>query len=253
MDHGDGIRLQLRPERLGEHTVPSLPVRPQEQPDRDASTEPRFTPAAPDERAGLAVVLDADVHPLPLRTEEGPVLRRGPEVPAGVPAPRGPFARERASGASPTRRPTAPGRTWPPSKPPSSGRCSPASSSVSTPPPTAARPRTGPTSPGQTPRARTGPPRRRASTTRTCEPKQSLARDEAVLIEILSMRTASSRHFRHLSKGPFRADSPMSFPGRIPETFPKPLTCPCRFSRLNHEGAAAPSPHVAAPAHLIAP
>ncbi|MFK3728803.1 family 43 glycosylhydrolase [Streptomyces sp. NPDC088090] len=77
---GNGLRLRLRPERLGERSVPSLLVRPQEQPDCDASTELHFTPAAPGEEAGLAVVLDDDAHLLLLRTAEGLVLRRGPEV-----------------------------------------------------------------------------------------------------------------------------------------------------------------------------
>ncbi|MFE1794210.1 family 43 glycosylhydrolase, partial [Streptomyces sp. NPDC059525] len=87
---GDGLRLRLRPERLGERTTPSLLARPQEQPDCDVSTELRFSPAAPDEEAGLAVVLDDDTHLLLLRTTEGLSLRRGPEVLARVPVPPGP-------------------------------------------------------------------------------------------------------------------------------------------------------------------
>ncbi|MFJ8663360.1 glycoside hydrolase family 43 protein [Streptomyces sp. NPDC093795] len=87
---GDGLRLRLRPERLGERTAPSLVARPQEQPDCDVSTELRFTPAAPGEEAGLAVVLDDDAHLLFLRTPEGLSLRRGTEVLAGVPVPAGP-------------------------------------------------------------------------------------------------------------------------------------------------------------------
>ncbi|MEU2508485.1 family 43 glycosylhydrolase [Streptomyces sp. NPDC007863] len=77
---GDGLRLRLRPERLGERGVPSLLVRPQEQPDCDASTELHFTPTAPYEQAGLAVVLDDDAHLLLLRTTEGLTLRRGSDV-----------------------------------------------------------------------------------------------------------------------------------------------------------------------------
>ncbi|WP_037634629.1 glycoside hydrolase family 43 protein [Streptomyces katrae] len=87
---GEGLRLQLRPERLGERTTPSLLVRPQEQPDCDVSTELHFTPAAPGEQAGLAVVLDDDTHLLFLRTTEGLTLRRGREVLAGVPVHPGP-------------------------------------------------------------------------------------------------------------------------------------------------------------------
>ncbi|MFJ9810533.1 glycoside hydrolase family 43 protein [Streptomyces sp. NPDC101158] len=87
---GDGLRLKLRPERLGDRAVPSLLARPQEQPDCDVSTELHFAPAAPGEQAGLAVVLDDDAHLLLLRTEEGLVLRHGPEVLAGVPVPPGP-------------------------------------------------------------------------------------------------------------------------------------------------------------------
>ncbi|MER7622267.1 glycoside hydrolase family 43 protein [Streptomyces sp. NPDC126503] len=87
---GDGLRLRLRPERLGERATPSLLVRPQEQPDCDVSTELRFTPAAPDEQAGLAVVRDDDTHLLLLRTAGGLALRRGPDVLAGVPVPPGP-------------------------------------------------------------------------------------------------------------------------------------------------------------------
>ncbi|MFF7813300.1 family 43 glycosylhydrolase [Streptomyces sp. NPDC007945] len=77
---GDGLRLRLRPERLGERGTPSLLVRPQEQPDCDASTELHFAPAAPHEEAGLAVVLDDDAHLLLVRTAEGLLLRRGPGV-----------------------------------------------------------------------------------------------------------------------------------------------------------------------------
>ncbi|MFH7597879.1 family 43 glycosylhydrolase [Streptomyces racemochromogenes] len=87
---GDGLRLRLRPERLGERTTPSLLARPQEQPDCDVSTELRSTPAAPGEEAGLAVVLDDDTHLLLLRTAEGLGLRRGHEVLARVAVPRGP-------------------------------------------------------------------------------------------------------------------------------------------------------------------
>ncbi|MFE7601329.1 glycoside hydrolase family 43 protein [Streptomyces sp. NPDC057494] len=87
---GDGLRLQLRPERLGERTVPSLLVRPQEQPDCDVSTELRFTPAGPGEEAGLAVVVDDDAHLLLLRTAEGLTLRRGSDVLASVPVLPGP-------------------------------------------------------------------------------------------------------------------------------------------------------------------
>ncbi|MEU0403077.1 family 43 glycosylhydrolase [Streptomyces sp. NPDC006197] len=87
---GDGLRLQLRPERLGERTTPSLLARPQEQPDCDVSTELHFAPAAPDEQAGLAVVLDDDTHLLLLRTTEGLSLRHGPDVLARVPVPPGP-------------------------------------------------------------------------------------------------------------------------------------------------------------------
>ncbi|MFD3335370.1 hypothetical protein ACFWV1_22355 [Streptomyces sp. NPDC058700] len=87
---GDGLRLQLRPERLGERTTPSLLARPQEQPDCDVSTELRFTPAAPDEQAGLAVVLDDDAHLLLLHSTEGLSLRQGPHVLARVPVPPGP-------------------------------------------------------------------------------------------------------------------------------------------------------------------
>ncbi|MFI1977045.1 glycoside hydrolase family 43 protein [Streptomyces wedmorensis] len=91
---GDGLRLRLRPERLGERTTPSLLARPQEQPDCDASTELRFSPGAPGEEAGLAVVLDDDAHLLFLRTTEGLTLRRGTEVLAGVPLPPGPVRLE---------------------------------------------------------------------------------------------------------------------------------------------------------------
>ncbi|MEU4730189.1 family 43 glycosylhydrolase [Streptomyces sp. NPDC023588] len=87
---GDGLRLRLRPERLGAHPAPSLLARPQEQPDCDVSTELHFTPAAPEEEAGLAVVLDDDAHLLFLRTTEGLSLRHGSEVLAGVPVPPGP-------------------------------------------------------------------------------------------------------------------------------------------------------------------
>ncbi|NML50686.1 glycoside hydrolase family 43 protein [Streptomyces sp. R302] len=75
---GDG-GLRLRPERLGGRGTPSLLVRPQEQPACDVSTALPFTPAAPYEQAGLAVVLDDDARLLP-RTAEGLTLRRGPEV-----------------------------------------------------------------------------------------------------------------------------------------------------------------------------
>ncbi|MFE5595487.1 glycoside hydrolase family 43 protein [Streptomyces sp. NPDC056549] len=87
---GDGLRLQLRPERLGERTAPSLLVRPQEQPDCDVSTELHFTPAGPGEEAGLAVVVDDDAHLLLLRTAEGLALRRGSDVLASVPVLPGP-------------------------------------------------------------------------------------------------------------------------------------------------------------------
>ncbi|KQX49930.1 MULTISPECIES: glycoside hydrolase family 43 protein [unclassified Streptomyces] len=87
---GDGLRLRLRPERLGERTVPSLLVRPQEQPDCDVSTEMRFTPAGPGEEAGLAVVVDDDTHLLLLRTAEGLHLRRGPDLLARTALPPGP-------------------------------------------------------------------------------------------------------------------------------------------------------------------
>ncbi|MEU7533669.1 glycoside hydrolase family 43 protein [Streptomyces narbonensis] len=82
---GAGLSLRLRPERLGERTAPSLVARPQEQPDCDVSTELHFTPAAPGEEAGLAVVLDDDSHLLFLRTADGLSLRRGPKVLAAVP------------------------------------------------------------------------------------------------------------------------------------------------------------------------
>lgn len=87
----DGLRVRLRPERLGERTVPSLLVRPQEQPDCDVSTELHFAPSAPGEEAGLAVVLDDDAHLLLLRSAEGVVLRRGSEVLARAPVPPGPL------------------------------------------------------------------------------------------------------------------------------------------------------------------
>ncbi|MFI9000885.1 family 43 glycosylhydrolase [Streptomyces sp. NPDC053541] len=87
---GDGLRLRLRPERLGDRTDPSLLVRPQEQPDCDVSTELRFAPAGPGEEAGLAVVVDDDAHLLLLRTAEGLALRRGPDVLARVTVPPGP-------------------------------------------------------------------------------------------------------------------------------------------------------------------
>ncbi|WP_370409552.1 glycoside hydrolase family 43 protein [Streptomyces fradiae] len=87
---GDGLRLQLRPERLGERTTPSLLVLPQEQPDCDVSTELHFLPDAPEEQAGLAVVIDDDTHLVLLRTTEGLSLRRGPDVLAGVVVPPGP-------------------------------------------------------------------------------------------------------------------------------------------------------------------
>ncbi|MEU3692738.1 glycoside hydrolase family 43 protein [Streptomyces narbonensis] len=87
---GDGLRLRLRPERLGEPTVPSLLVRPQEQPDCDVSTELYFTPAAPGEQAGLAVVVEDDAHLLLLRTTEGLSLRRGSDVLVRVPLSPGP-------------------------------------------------------------------------------------------------------------------------------------------------------------------
>ncbi|WOI60495.1 glycoside hydrolase family 43 protein [Streptomyces fradiae] len=87
---GDGLRLRLRPERLGERAVPSLLARPQEQPDCDVSTELRFTAAAPGEQAGLARVLDDDAHLLLLRTAEGLGLHRGPDVLARVALPPGP-------------------------------------------------------------------------------------------------------------------------------------------------------------------
>ncbi|MEU5216924.1 glycoside hydrolase family 43 protein [Streptomyces sp. NPDC020807] len=87
---GDGLRLRCRPEQLGDRVVPSLLVRPQEQPDCDVSTEIRFTPAGPGEAAGLAVVVDDDKHLLLLRTAEGLELRRGPEVLARAAAPSGP-------------------------------------------------------------------------------------------------------------------------------------------------------------------
>ncbi|MFH8841855.1 family 43 glycosylhydrolase [Streptomyces sp. NPDC017868] len=87
---GDGLRLRLRPERLGERTTPSLLVRPQEQPDCDVSTELRFLPAAPEEQAGLAVVIDDDTHLVLLRTTEGLSLRRGADVLARAAVPPGP-------------------------------------------------------------------------------------------------------------------------------------------------------------------
>jgi xylan 1,4-beta-xylosidase len=87
---GDGLRLRLRPERLGEPATPSLLARPQEHPDCDVSTELRFTPAVPYEEAGLAVVLDDDTHLLLVRTSEGLSLRRGSEVLAASPLPPGP-------------------------------------------------------------------------------------------------------------------------------------------------------------------
>lgn len=88
---GDGgLHLSLRPERLGERTTPSLLVRPQLHPDCDVSTELHFAPGAPDEQAGLAVVLDDDTHLLFLRTTEGLSLLHGPEVLARTPVPPGP-------------------------------------------------------------------------------------------------------------------------------------------------------------------
>ncbi|MEU3823348.1 family 43 glycosylhydrolase [Streptomyces sp. NPDC030392] len=81
---GDGLLLQLRPERLGERSAPSLLVRPQEHPDCDVSTELHFTPVAPGEQAGLAVVIDDDAHLLLLRDAEGLSLHRGPDVLARV-------------------------------------------------------------------------------------------------------------------------------------------------------------------------
>nr|WSW48846.1 glycoside hydrolase family 43 protein [Streptomyces sp. NBC_01001] len=110
---GDGLRLQLRPDRLGERTTPSLLARPQEQPDCDVSTELHFTPTAPEEQAGFAVVLDDDTHLLFLRTAEGLSLRRGAEVLAGVRVPAGPIRLGvRIRGFSHTFAHAAPGGAW---------------------------------------------------------------------------------------------------------------------------------------------
>ncbi|MFF4326209.1 family 43 glycosylhydrolase [Streptomyces sp. NPDC001591] len=110
---GDGLRLRLRPERLGERTTPSLLARPQEQPDCDVSTELRFAPAAPGEEAGLAVVLDDDTHLLLLRTTEGLSLRHGPQVLVRVPVSQGPVRLGvRIRGFHHTFSHAAPGGAW---------------------------------------------------------------------------------------------------------------------------------------------
>ncbi|MFJ6793699.1 family 43 glycosylhydrolase [Streptomyces sp. NPDC091268] len=110
---GDGLRLRLRPERLGGRTTPSLLVRPQEQPDCDVTTELHFTPAAPDEHAGLAVVVDDDTHLLFLRTTEGLSVRRGTEVLATTPLAPGPVRLGvHIRGFSHTFAHAAPGGAW---------------------------------------------------------------------------------------------------------------------------------------------
>ncbi|MFJ8587339.1 family 43 glycosylhydrolase [Streptomyces sp. NPDC093595] len=110
---GDGLRLRLRPERLGERAVPSLLARPQEHPDCDVSTELHFLPVAPGEQAGLAVVLDDDAHLLLLRAAEGLVLRRGPDVLARAGLPPGPVRLGvRIRGFTHTFAYAAPGGAW---------------------------------------------------------------------------------------------------------------------------------------------
>jgi alpha-N-arabinofuranosidase len=110
---GDGLSLRLRPERLGERTVPSLLARPQEHPDCDVSTELHFTPVAPGEQAGLAVVRDDDAHLLLLRTAEGLSLRRGPDVLARVALSPGPVRLGvRIRGFSHTFAHAEPGGAW---------------------------------------------------------------------------------------------------------------------------------------------
>jgi alpha-N-arabinofuranosidase len=87
---GAGLRLRLRPERLGEPVNPSLLARPQEDPACEVSTELDFTPAGPHEHAGLAVVLDDNAHLLLVRTADGLAVLQGPTVLAAETVPAGP-------------------------------------------------------------------------------------------------------------------------------------------------------------------
>jgi alpha-N-arabinofuranosidase len=87
---GAGLRLRLRPERLGEPVNPSLLARPQEDPACEASVELDFTPAGPHEHAGLAVVLDDNAHLLLVRTADGLAVLHGDAVLATEIVPAGP-------------------------------------------------------------------------------------------------------------------------------------------------------------------
>ena len=87
---GAGLRLRLRPERLGEPVNPSLLVRPQEDLACEVFTELDFTPAGAHEHAGLAVVLDDNAHLLLVRTVYGLAVLQGAAVLATEVVPAGP-------------------------------------------------------------------------------------------------------------------------------------------------------------------